>query len=194
MGRWRPCTSSTRSASLMSATAPPSISAAIAKRLDSLEGLRILDIGCGGGILCEPLARLGASVVGADPSASNIAVARRHAAQSGLTVDYREATAEGLADAGETVRRRSRHGSGRARRRRRSVRRSRRGDGETRRAVVRRHAQPHRQKLCAGDRRRRIHFALVAARHPSMGQVRDARTSSRSRSSKRACASPARPA
>jgi 2-polyprenyl-6-hydroxyphenyl methylase / 3-demethylubiquinone-9 3-methyltransferase len=72
-----------------------------AKRLDSLKGLRILDIGCGGGILAEPLARLGATVVGADPSASNIAVARRHAAQSGLTLDYREATAEGLADAGE---------------------------------------------------------------------------------------------
>jgi 2-polyprenyl-6-hydroxyphenyl methylase/3-demethylubiquinone-9 3-methyltransferase len=71
-------------------------------RLDSLAGLRILDIGCGGGILCEPLARLGASVVGVDPSASNIVVARRHAAQSGLSVDYREATAETLADAGET--------------------------------------------------------------------------------------------
>jgi 2-polyprenyl-6-hydroxyphenyl methylase / 3-demethylubiquinone-9 3-methyltransferase len=71
------------------------------KRLDSLAGLRILDIGCGGGILCEPLARLGAAVVGADPSISNIAVARRHAAQSGLTIDYRAATAEELAAAGE---------------------------------------------------------------------------------------------
>jgi 2-polyprenyl-6-hydroxyphenyl methylase / 3-demethylubiquinone-9 3-methyltransferase len=71
-------------------------------RLDSLAALRILDIGCGGGILCEPLARLGAAVVGADPSASNIAVARRHAAQSGLSVDYREATAEALANAGES--------------------------------------------------------------------------------------------
>jgi 2-polyprenyl-6-hydroxyphenyl methylase / 3-demethylubiquinone-9 3-methyltransferase len=70
-------------------------------RLDSLAGLRILDIGCGAGILCEPLARLRASVVGADPSDSNIAVARRHAAQSGLTVDYRAAAAEALADAGE---------------------------------------------------------------------------------------------
>jgi 2-polyprenyl-6-hydroxyphenyl methylase/3-demethylubiquinone-9 3-methyltransferase len=71
------------------------------KRLDSLAGLRILDIGCGGGILCEPLARLGASVVGADPSISNIAVARRHAAQSGLTIDYRATAAEELAAAGE---------------------------------------------------------------------------------------------
>lgn len=70
-------------------------------RLDSLAGLRILDIGCGGGILCEPLARLGATVVGADPSADNIAVARRHAAQSGLAIDYRETSAEALAQAGE---------------------------------------------------------------------------------------------
>jgi 2-polyprenyl-6-hydroxyphenyl methylase / 3-demethylubiquinone-9 3-methyltransferase len=71
------------------------------KRLDSLAGLRILDIGCGGGVLSEPLARLGAAVVGADPSASNIAVARRHAAKSGLTIDYREASAEKLAADGE---------------------------------------------------------------------------------------------
>jgi len=63
--------------------------------------LRFLDIGCGGGILCEPLARLGASVVGADPSATNIGVAQAHAAQSGLAVDYRDTTAEQLAAAGE---------------------------------------------------------------------------------------------
>jgi 2-polyprenyl-6-hydroxyphenyl methylase/3-demethylubiquinone-9 3-methyltransferase len=71
------------------------------KKLDSLKGLRILDIGCGGGVLSEPLARLGAPVVGADPAAANIAVARRHAVQSGLTIDYRCTTAEALADAGE---------------------------------------------------------------------------------------------
>jgi 2-polyprenyl-6-hydroxyphenyl methylase / 3-demethylubiquinone-9 3-methyltransferase len=70
-------------------------------RLDSLAGLRILDIGCGAGILCEPLTRLGAAVVGADPSESNIAVARHHAAQSGLAIDYRQTAAEGLAEAGE---------------------------------------------------------------------------------------------
>jgi 2-polyprenyl-6-hydroxyphenyl methylase/3-demethylubiquinone-9 3-methyltransferase len=70
-------------------------------RLDSLAGLRILDIGCGGGILCEPLARLGSTVVGADPSADNIAVARRHAGQSGLAIEYRETSAEALAQAGE---------------------------------------------------------------------------------------------
>ncbi len=72
-----------------------------ATRRDSLAGLRILDIGCGGGILCEPLARLGASVVGADPAAKNIAAAQHHATQSGLEIDYRAATAETLAQAGE---------------------------------------------------------------------------------------------
>jgi len=72
-----------------------------AKRLDSLAGLRILDIGCGGGILSEPLARLGAGVVGADPSQPNITVARDHAVRSGLAVDYRCAGAETLAEAGE---------------------------------------------------------------------------------------------
>jgi 2-polyprenyl-6-hydroxyphenyl methylase/3-demethylubiquinone-9 3-methyltransferase len=71
------------------------------KRLDSLSGLRVLDIGCGGGLLCEPLARLGAQVVGADPAAANIEAACRHAAQGGLTIDYRVTTAEALADAGE---------------------------------------------------------------------------------------------
>ena len=65
------------------------------------EGLRILDIGCGGGLLCEPMARLGADVVGADASETNIEVARLHAAESGLKIDYRAATAEELADAGE---------------------------------------------------------------------------------------------
>jgi 2-polyprenyl-6-hydroxyphenyl methylase/3-demethylubiquinone-9 3-methyltransferase len=71
------------------------------KRLDCLKGLRILDIGCGGGILSEPLARLGASVVGADPSERNIEAARHHAGKAGVAVDYRCTTAEELADAGE---------------------------------------------------------------------------------------------
>ena len=68
-----------------------------------LEGLRVLDIGCGAGILCEPLCRLGASVVGADPAEANIAAARLHAERGGLTVDYRATTAERLAEAGESV-------------------------------------------------------------------------------------------
>ena len=65
------------------------------------EGLRILDIGCGGGLLSEPMARLGADVVGADAAERNIPVARIHAEQSGLDIDYRHTTAEALADAGE---------------------------------------------------------------------------------------------
>ena len=66
-----------------------------------LAGLRVLDIGCGGGLLCEPLARLGATVVGADAAERNIAVARLHAAQSDLAIDYRATTSEALAAAGE---------------------------------------------------------------------------------------------
>ncbi|WP_295510981.1 bifunctional 2-polyprenyl-6-hydroxyphenol methylase/3-demethylubiquinol 3-O-methyltransferase UbiG [uncultured Sulfitobacter sp.] len=65
------------------------------------KGLRILDIGCGGGLLSEPMARLGADVVGADAAAGNIPVAQLHAEQSGLTIDYRHTTAETLAEAGE---------------------------------------------------------------------------------------------
>jgi len=65
------------------------------------KGLRMLDIGCGGGLLSEPMARLGADVVGADAAPRNIPVARVHAAQSGLSIDYRVTTAEDLAAAGE---------------------------------------------------------------------------------------------
>ncbi|OBY26512.1 bifunctional 2-polyprenyl-6-hydroxyphenol methylase/3-demethylubiquinol 3-O-methyltransferase UbiG [Leisingera sp. JC1] len=65
------------------------------------EGLRLLDIGCGGGLLSEPMARLGATVVGADAAEGNLPVARIHAEQSGLEIDYRHSTAEALADAGE---------------------------------------------------------------------------------------------
>ncbi|MTI18256.1 bifunctional 2-polyprenyl-6-hydroxyphenol methylase/3-demethylubiquinol 3-O-methyltransferase UbiG [Rhodobacteraceae bacterium RKSG542] len=67
----------------------------------ALEGLRILDIGCGGGLLSEPMARMGATMVGADPSPVNINVAKIHAEQSGLDIDYRCQTAEELAAAGE---------------------------------------------------------------------------------------------
>ena len=63
--------------------------------------LRILDIGCGGGLLCEPMARLGATIVGVDAAAGNIPVAKVHAEQSGLDIDYRHGTAEAMAADGE---------------------------------------------------------------------------------------------
>jgi 2-polyprenyl-6-hydroxyphenyl methylase / 3-demethylubiquinone-9 3-methyltransferase len=71
------------------------------KKLDCLKGIRMLDIGCGGGILSEPLARLGAHVVGADPSKENVAIASAHAKENGVDADYRATTAEDLATAGE---------------------------------------------------------------------------------------------
>ena len=63
--------------------------------------LRLLDIGCGGGLLCEPMARLGFAVTGVDASARNIAIARAHAAEMALTIDYRANTAEQLLGDGE---------------------------------------------------------------------------------------------
>ena len=59
------------------------------KSLNCLSGLRILDIGCGAGLLCEPLTRLGAQVIGVDPSDTNIAVAKLHAERGHLSIDYR---------------------------------------------------------------------------------------------------------
>jgi len=77
------------------------------KALDPFErqpfrGLRFLDIGCGGGLLTEPMARLGADCVGVDPSPKNIATASVHAAEQELEISYREGTAEDLERAGET--------------------------------------------------------------------------------------------
>lgn len=71
------------------------------KSIRALEGLTLVDIGCGGGVLAEPLARLGAVVTGLDPAPGNIAVARAHAAGSGLAIDYRQETIESLVAAGE---------------------------------------------------------------------------------------------
>ncbi len=59
-----------------------------------LVGLHILDVGCGGGLLCEPMARLGASVTGIDAVPDNIEIARVHAEQVDLDIDYRATTAE----------------------------------------------------------------------------------------------------
>ena len=72
------------------------------RRADSFSGLRLLDIGCGGGLLCEPMANLGAVVVGVDPSRDNIEIARTHAREQRLEIDYRCASAEELAEAGES--------------------------------------------------------------------------------------------
>ena len=65
------------------------------------EGLRLLDIGCGGGLLSEPMRRLGFAVTGVDASERNIATAAAHAAEQGLAIDYRASTAEQLLAAGE---------------------------------------------------------------------------------------------
>jgi 2-polyprenyl-6-hydroxyphenyl methylase/3-demethylubiquinone-9 3-methyltransferase len=70
------------------------------RALRPFEGLALLDIGCGGGLLCEPMARLGFAVTGADASERNIGTARTHAAQSGLDIAYRATTAETLAAEG----------------------------------------------------------------------------------------------
>jgi 2-polyprenyl-6-hydroxyphenyl methylase/3-demethylubiquinone-9 3-methyltransferase len=64
------------------------------KSLNCLSGLRILDIGCGAGLLCEPFTRLGAQVIGVDPSATNIAAAKLHADKGHLSIDYRCTTVE----------------------------------------------------------------------------------------------------
>lgn len=67
-----------------------------------LEGLQIADVGCGGGLLTEPMARLGASVTGLDASEKNILTARNHAKRMGLQIDYRYSTVEAAAAAGES--------------------------------------------------------------------------------------------
>ena len=136
-----------------------------------LEGLRILDIGCGGGLLCEPMARLGATVTGIDVVERNIAVAQLHAAQSGLAIDYRTITAEALAAEGdrfdivlnmEVVEHVDNvplymkscadpHRPGRP--------------------PLYRNAQPHPARPCARRLRRREHPSLAAPRHPRLEQV-----------------------
>ena len=71
------------------------------KAVRPFEGLRLLDIGCGGGLLCEPMSRLGFSVTGVDASERNIGTASTHAAEQGLSIDYWASTAEDLLAAGE---------------------------------------------------------------------------------------------
>ncbi len=68
---------------------------------EPLKGLRVVDIGCGGGLLSEPVARMGATVVGVDAAEKNVKTAAAHAAETGTPVDYRATTAEALAASGE---------------------------------------------------------------------------------------------
>ncbi len=72
------------------------------KAMRALDGLRVLDIGCAAGLVCEPVARMGGRVTGIDPGPELIAAAKAHAIASGLTIDYRNARTEDLAAAGET--------------------------------------------------------------------------------------------
>lgn len=65
-----------------------------------LEGLAILDIGCGAGLLAEPMARMGAKVTGIDPAAPNLEVARAHAQDAGLIIDYRVQSSQDLLASG----------------------------------------------------------------------------------------------
>lgn len=91
-----------KSATLSNSQSPitPNHSPLVTRHLP-LQGLRLLDIGCGGGLIAEPMARLGANVTAIDASEKNIRVAKLHAEQSGLEIDYRATTAEALlADSG----------------------------------------------------------------------------------------------
>lgn len=69
---------------------------------NTLAGLSLVDVGCGGGLLCEPLARLGATVTGIDPAPTNVEVAKLHSAESGVPVTYRQATIEQLVAEGQS--------------------------------------------------------------------------------------------
>ncbi len=71
------------------------------KSLKPFEGLSVLDIGCGGGLLCEPLARLGADVIGVDAAEKNVKTAASHAASQGLAINYRHGTAEEVLSEGQ---------------------------------------------------------------------------------------------
>ena len=71
------------------------------KKITALEGLKILDVGCGGGLISEPFSRMGAEVTAIDASEKNIAVAKIHAEKSQLKIDYRVSTSEELADEGK---------------------------------------------------------------------------------------------
>lgn len=73
-----------------------------ARSLRPFEGLSVLDIGCGGGLVCEPMARLGADVTGIDADANAVKIAKAHAAQSGLAIEYRHAATDDLVSTKKT--------------------------------------------------------------------------------------------
>ncbi len=131
----------------------------------SLKGLTVLDIGCGGGLVAEPLARLGTEVTGIDPASENIEAAKAHAKGARLEITYRAVTAETLAASGarfdavlllEVVE----HVPDVP-----AVPQGGRAAGEARRGHGRLDLEPHLEGLCAGDRRRGADPALAAAGH-----------------------------
>ena len=154
--RWASCTTSTPYASTMCATSPAASCGRDPRRGAALEGLAIADIGCGGGIFAESLGRARREVTGVDPAPNNIEVASRHAAKSGLDIDYRNTTAEALARQRRDIRHRHGAGSHRACRRAKSLCRDACAAGEAGRPPVSRDHRPHAEELCARHRRRRI--------------------------------------
>ena len=143
------------------------------------QGLRILDIGCGGGLLCEPMARLGADVVGADAAKNNIPVAKSMPPQSGLDDRLPAHHRRGDGRSRRTVRRRHKHGSSRARRTTRKAYLDRlpavanvpAGYTCVRRSTGTRKAFAMRN--CWG----RVGHAMAAKGHPRMDQVHQRQTS-----------------
>ena len=136
-----------------------------------LSGLRVLDVGCGGGLLAEPLARLGGAVTGDRPVAANIEAARWHAEEAGVEVDYQAIGIEALAADGaafdlviasevvEHVPDVAEFVAAMA-----AVTRAGRAGGAL-------DAEPHRRQLRQGHRRRRVPAGLAAARHPRLAPL-----------------------
>ena len=142
------------------------------KELKPLRGLSILDVGCGGGLVSEPLARLGANVTGIDPTVDSIAVARRHAEAQGLAIAYRSASVEELQAAGETFDAAVcmeviEHVPDPA-----AFVRSLGGAGAPRRLAHRLDPQPDLEVVRAGHHRRRVRARMAAPRYARLEPVR----------------------
>ena len=171
--QWRHCTSSIQCGGYIRDKRPPSGLRAPRRSPTASKGYACSISAAAAASVRTVGARKGAQMVGADPSQENIAVASAHAQESGVAVDYRATTAEDLAAARErfdvvlameVVEHVADVGAFAC---------DLRVDGEARRADDRGDVEPHAEELRAGDRRCRIRAALAAARHPSMGQVRD---------------------